>query len=98
MERSRAQVNPMAALIFSGAPAAESVPLAWPLVCGNSVAQRTCAREFEKGELVVEVPDKSWRQELAGYMPHYLHQLKCATGISVERIRFVVAPHSGSSR
>lgn len=88
----------MAALIFRGAAPEEAVPLAWPLVCGKSVAERTRAVEFHEGELVVEVPDKSWRNELAGYLPHYLHQLKSATGISVEKIRFVVASHAGSGR
>ena len=98
MERSRTQVNGMAALIFRGAPPAEAVPLAWPLVCGKSVAQRTCALEFQKGELLVEVPDKSWRRELAGYLPHYIYQLKNTTGVAVEKIRFVVASPAGSNR
>jgi hypothetical protein len=91
MERTRFGVNNMAALILRGTAPDEAVPLAWPLVCGTRVAQRTRAIAFSDGELTVEVPESAWRSELAGYLPHYLHQLKLTTGIAVEKIRFVVS-------
>lgn len=78
-------------MVLRGASPEEAVPLAWPLVCGTRVAKRTRAIHFADGELSVEVPDKSWRIELSGYLPHYLHQLKSTTGIAVEKIRFVIA-------
>ena len=98
MERSRADLNGMAALILRGAAPEEAVPLAWPLVCGIAVAERTRAVQFAEGELIVEVPDKSWRKELAGYLPHYLNQLKNTTGIPVEKIRFVISKEAESRR
>ena len=90
MERARAELDRLAGLILRGTTAEEAVTLAWPLVCGKRIAQSTRALRLEGQELVVEVPDRAWRTELASYLPHYLHQLKKTTGVEVETVRFVV--------
>jgi Dna[CI] antecedent, DciA len=90
MERTRTDMQGMASLILRGTEPDEAVPLAWPLVCGRRVADRTRALAFHQGELSVQVPDASWREELTGYLPHYLHQLKTLTGVAVARVRFVL--------
>lgn len=94
MERTRAALGELASLLLLGISEDEAVITIWPLVCGTQVASRTRALSFSQGQLTVEVPDASWRSELAGYMPHYLHQLKVATRITVERIRFVLPNES----
>lgn len=94
MERTRAALSEMASLVLRGLTEDEAVVTIWPLVCGAQVAGRTRALSFAQGQLTVEVPDASWRSELAGYMPHYLHQLKTALHVNVERIRFVLPNES----
>jgi hypothetical protein len=91
MERGRAEFMQLTSLVLRGASPQEAVVLAWPLACGTQVAERTRAVEFTDRKLIVEVPDKSWRNELAGYLPHYLHQLQNLTGVAVEEVRFVTA-------
>jgi len=39
--------------------------LAWAVVCGKAVADRTAAQTFTDGELQVTVPDRGWKKELA---------------------------------
>jgi predicted nucleic acid-binding Zn ribbon protein len=64
--------------------------LAWPVVCGSSVAERTRALSFADGILHVEVADARWRWELAHLAPRYLALVNKYSGCSVKRIEFVV--------
>ncbi|MBV9341034.1 MAG: DUF721 domain-containing protein [Acidobacteria bacterium] len=73
------------------APASQVPLLAWPLVCGSAVANRTRALGFTNGVLRVEVPDAGWRRELERLVPHYLTVIrKYAAGVT--RIEFVMRP------
>jgi Dna[CI] antecedent, DciA len=69
----------------SGAPL-----LAWPLVCGSVVGERTRALEFTNAVLRVEVPDAAWKREMQGLAPRYLAALNRYAGQKVERIEFVI--------
>ena len=71
-------------------PQGEAPLLAWPLVCGSAVAERTRALEFVGAVLRVEVPDAGWRRELQGLAPRYLAQINRYAGQKVERIEFVI--------
>ena len=64
--------------------------VAWPVVCGTAVAQRTRALEFAVGVLQVEVPDSGWRTELRTLAPKYLAIMNRYVSEPVERIEFVV--------
>jgi hypothetical protein len=64
--------------------------LAWPLVCGSAVAERTRAVEFASAVLSVEVPDAGWKRELQVLAPRYVATLNRYSGQKVERIEFVV--------
>ena len=46
--------------------------MAWPVVCGSAVAERTHALTFVDGVLRVAVPDTGWKLELQGLAPRYL--------------------------
>jgi len=72
------------------APASESALLAWPVVCGSAVAERTRALSFSDGILRVEVADAGWRRELAHLAPRYVALLNKYSAASVKRIEFVV--------
>ena len=71
-------------------PQGQAPLLAWPLVCGSAVAERTRALEFVGAVLRVEVPDAGWRRELQGLAPRYLAQINRYAGQKVERIEFVI--------
>lgn len=71
-------------------PPGEAPLLAWPLVCGSAVAERTRAVEFGNAVLRVEVPDAGWKRELQGLAPRYLAQLNRYAGQKVERIEFFI--------
>jgi Dna[CI] antecedent, DciA len=64
--------------------------MAWPVVCGSAVAERTQAVTFEDGILHVAVPDVGWRSELQTLAPRYLATINKYTSEMVRRIEFVV--------
>lgn len=72
------------------APQADAPLLAWPLVCGSTVAERTCALRFANAVLSVEVPDVGWKQEMQNLAPRYIALLNRYAGQKVERIDFVI--------
>jgi hypothetical protein len=71
-------------------PQSEAPLLAWPLVCGSLVAERTRALEFADLVLHVEVPDAGWKREMQSLAPRYVAQLNRYAGQKVERIEFVI--------
>jgi hypothetical protein len=71
-------------------PPSQAPLLAWPLVCGSVVAERTRALEFAHAALRVEVPDGGWKREMQVLAPRYLAALNRYAGQKVERIEFVV--------
>jgi hypothetical protein len=72
--------------------------LAWPLVCGSAVAERTRAVEFAEAVLKVEVPDAGWKQELQALAPRYVAMLNRYAGQRVERVEFVVREQESRKR
>ena len=69
----------------------EDAPLlAWPLVCGSKVAEKTSATGYADGVLTVEVPDATWQQQLHGLNRQYLAALKQISAQPVNAIKFVV--------
>lgn len=71
------------------APAEQAPLLAWPLVCGVKVAERTEATGFQDGVLNINVPDETWRAQLQSMAPQYLAGLERMIGKQVSRVEFV---------
>ena len=71
-------------------PPEEAAVLAWPVVCGAEVAARTKALSFSDGQLVVEVPDANWRNQLSAFLPRYLSGLSDLVGPVVKEIKFKI--------
>jgi hypothetical protein len=88
VEQARSGLQKIMLDILQSAPPEERALLAWPLVCGTSVAAKTRALGVEQGTLRVEVPDRIWRTQLLELTPHYAAALKRMAG--VERIEFVL--------
>lgn len=72
------------------APLGEGPLLAWPLVCGSAVAERTRALDFAGGVLRVEVADAGWRTELQVLAPRYVAVLNKYVAENVTRVEFIV--------
>ena len=72
------------------APPAEAPLIAWPLVCGSAVAERTRAVGFASGVLRVEVSDAGWQRELRALAPRYVATINRYVAQRVERLDFVL--------
>ena len=90
MEHAAAVLEKIVTNSLRRAPQGEAPVLAWPLVCGSVVAERTRALEFANCVLRVEVPDAGWKREIQGLAPRYLAALNRYAGQKVERIEFVI--------
>jgi predicted nucleic acid-binding Zn ribbon protein len=91
MEHASTELEKIVSKSLRRAPVGQGPLMAWPLVCGHSVAERTRALDFSEGVLRVEVPDKGWKAELQSLAPQYLAVINRHVGESVKRIEFVIA-------
>jgi len=71
-------------------PPGQAPMLAWPLVCGSVVSERTRAVQFSDLVLRVEVPDAGWKCEMQSLAARYLALLNRYAGEKIERIEFVI--------
>jgi hypothetical protein len=90
MEQAGAGLEKIIVGSLRRAPQDEAPLLAWPLVCGSAVAERTQAVAFADAVLRVEVPDAGWKREMQSLAPRYLATLNRYAGQKVERIEFVI--------
>jgi len=90
MEPAKDTLHKIVTDALKRAPEHEGPVLAWPMVCGPQVAEKTRALDFTAGILRVEVPDIGWRNQLMGFLPQYLGQLRQVFGGKVQRIHFVL--------
>jgi hypothetical protein len=91
LEQAGRGLEKIVALSLRQIPAAEAPLIAWPLVCGSAVAERTRALGFEAGILRIEVADAGWKAELQSLAPRYLAGINQYSTETVYRIEFVVA-------
>jgi len=98
MLRAKPTLEKIVAEQLRRAPADERPLLAWSVVCGRAVAEKTSAKSFSAGELQVIVPDRGWQKELASFLPQYIAGINRLVGKDVvQRITFVPADSKKSS-
>jgi predicted nucleic acid-binding Zn ribbon protein len=90
MEHGRTELHKIFADALRNASAEQAPMLAWPMVCGGSVAKKTRAVGFQGGVLHVHVPDKQWRTELEELAGEYVRALNELVKKKVSRIEFMV--------
>lgn len=90
MNRASAGLESVISKALHQTPASESPLLAWPVACGSTVADRTCAKSFANGVLRVEVADKGWQRELTALAPRYVAEINRYSAARVDRVEFVV--------
>lgn len=98
LEPARLGYHRIVADILRRAPAEDAVRIAWQLVCGSQVAQRTTVLGLEDGVLRVRVPDVTWRSQLADFVPQYLAALGPMLGSKLQRIEFVLPEKKAAHR
>ena len=79
-------------------PPQDAPVLAWPVVCGPEIAARTRALEFTDGLLTVEVPDNTWRHQLAAFTSRYISGFGELLGPVVKEVRFQTPAKTGWPR
>src|SRR5207245_11493732 len=72
MEHAGSGLHKIMATTLRQTPSEDAAVLAWPLVCGTAVADKTRALDFSDGVLSVQVPDTTWRAQLLGLSPQYV--------------------------
>lgn len=92
LEQAGPDLERIVARSLRQAPPAQAPLMAWPVVCGSAVAERTRALSFLDGVLRVAVADAGWKTELQGLAPRYLASINRYTAEAVRRIEFVVIP------
>jgi hypothetical protein len=97
MEHAGAGFNKIVSESFPQAASEDAAVLAWPLVCGTAVADKTQALEFNDGELRVQVPDAKWRAQLLGLAPQYVAAVNKFVNQDVRRICFVTQEEMAQS-
>lgn len=95
MEAVRTGLRNIMSELLRTRPAEEAVLLAWPLVCGKEVAARTTAVAFSAGVVTVDVPDQTWRGQLASFVPRYLAEYESLLNGVVKEIKLRLKPAAG---
>lgn len=96
MEHAGSDLERIVVQSLRQAPRTQAPLMAWPVVCGSAVAERTRAIQFLDGVLRVEVADNGWKSELQALAPRYLAAINRYTVEIVRRIEFVVASTDNS--
>jgi Dna[CI] antecedent, DciA len=94
MEPAHAGFHKIVADILRRAPVEDAAGIAWRLVCGRTVAQKTEVLEFREGIMRVRVPDETWRANLGAFVPRYLELLNTMLSRRVDKIEFVPSQKS----
>lgn len=98
MELAGSDLEKIVARSLRQVPPADAPLLAWPVVCGSAVAERTQALTFLDGVLRVGVADAGWKAELQSLAPRYLAGINRYTAEVVRKIEFVIVPPENRDR
>lgn len=90
MEQAGSDLEKIVARSLRQVPPSQAPLMAWPVVCGSAVAERTRALSFADGILRIAVADAGWKSELQNLAPRYLASINRYTVEAVRRIDFVV--------
>lgn len=92
----------IARMKLPGGPSLEDLArAAWPLAAGKIIARHTAVAGLERGSLLVEVEDESWRRQLAPLASQILRNLAAILGPeAISRIQFRLGrlPRPGPAR
>ena len=81
-----------AAMRSLGASPGWRAVVAWPEVCGPTIAARTRALELKNAVLHVLVPTAAWRHDLEFVKAELLDRLRARTHMRIDDLRLTVGP------
>jgi Dna[CI] antecedent, DciA len=90
VEQAGSDLEKIVARSLRQLPPAQAPLMAWPVVCGSAVAERTRALSFLDGVLRVAVADAEWKSGLQSLAPRYLASINRYTAEAVRKIEFIV--------
>lgn len=90
LELAGSELEKIVARSLRQVPPAHAPVLAWPVVCGSAVAERTRALDFIDGVLRVAVSDAGWKKELQALAPRYLASVNRYTAEPVRKVEFII--------
>jgi predicted nucleic acid-binding Zn ribbon protein len=72
-------------------PPEDRMAAAWPVACGQKIAERTRVTGLEGAVLTVEVADTAWLQQMRSMSEKLKHDLRRIAGVDVTDILFKLA-------
>jgi predicted nucleic acid-binding Zn ribbon protein len=69
-------------------PPEDRVAAAWPVACGQKIAERTRIVGLEGAVLTVEVTDTAWQKQMRSMSEKLKHDLRAIAGVDVTDILF----------
>ena len=69
-------------------PPEDRVAAAWPVACGQRIAERTRILEFAGAVLTVEVADAAWLKQMRSMSEKLKQELRSIAGVDVTDILF----------
>jgi len=97
MQHAKTDLRKISYSLVQTASGSDAVALAWSLVSGAHVANRTRVLGLRLGVLRVEVPGADWHSQLDELAPQYLSAINHVVAGKINRIEFVLPGHSDGS-
>jgi hypothetical protein len=69
-------------------PPEDRIAAAWPVACGQKIAERTRIAGLEGAVLTVEVADTAWLKQMRSMSEKLKHDLRSIAGVDVTDILF----------
>ncbi|HMK28114.1 MAG TPA: DciA family protein [Terriglobales bacterium] len=96
MQHARLDLRKISYTVVQSAASDDAAVLAWPMVCGASVANRTRVLGLRCGVLRIEVPGADWRCQLDELAEQYVCAINHVVARKVNRIEFVLPGESAA--
>jgi len=75
----------------------DRIAAAWPVACGQKLAERTRILSFADGVLAVEVADSAWLKQMRSLSEKLKAELRSIAGVAVTDILFTL-PSTAAER
>ncbi|HXZ82017.1 MAG TPA: DciA family protein [Terriglobales bacterium] len=94
MQHANVDLRKISYTLVQTASGTDAAALAWSMVSGAHVANRTRVLGLRAGVLRVEVPGAEWRSQLDELATQYLSAINHVVARKIDRIEFVLPGHS----
>ncbi len=92
MDRMRDVLRGSMAVSLRSMTPEDRLAAAWPVVCGQRIAERTEVLGLEAGKLRIRVADAAWQQQMQSMAERLRHELARIAGVPLTDILFLIGP------